>query len=178
MQRLVYLVFSMVFLVSVSCKESTLSNETAIADSSGIRMDTSNQYIYDFMQAPIKDQKLRYDYGLILAPETVITIEESDESFLNNFLIKEKVKVLLATKTKSAVLDSSSFDTTIVISDSILRINTDYKLNISPISASGYRFQECLSTEDIDYMLSEKERLKAFNWDNQRLVFNLANENN
>ena len=179
MQRLAYLVFFIVFFVSVSCKESTLSNEKAMTDSSCIRIDTSHQYLYDFMQVVIKDQKLRYDYGLILTPETSITNEESDQSLLKNFLIEKKETVRLHTKRKPIPLDTSFTDSTQVISDSSLRICTDYKSNLPlPIFVNGNEFQKCLSTEDIDYMLSEKERWKDFNWDNQRLGFNLANEKN
>jgi hypothetical protein len=56
-------------------------------------IDTTNQYIYDFMKVVIADQKLDLSYGLTIDPEQGCDLSQDDKTFLKSLLIeKSKAK--------------------------------------------------------------------------------------
>lgn len=62
-------------------------------DVSSSVQDTSNQYIYDFMEIVISDLKLDTKYGLDAEPETSCNLSDDDETYLQSLLIeKSKTK--------------------------------------------------------------------------------------
>lgn len=52
-------------------------------------LDTSNQYIYDFMKVVIADQKLDLSYGLTAEPEQGCDLSQDDKVFLKALLIEK-----------------------------------------------------------------------------------------
>ena len=157
----------------VKARESILVS----ADTTAITADT-NQYLYNFIKMVEKDQKLDYSYGLTLEVNSSLSSIE-DESYLYQFLQKDvkPIKKEVAKK-KPNSKDSSQTalqDTPIfVLTPREPFIITSTLSSLSP----NYIDSECLTKADINYMLAEKRRLQNFKWDNRRLGFNLANENN
>lgn len=69
--------------------DSTLKlADTLTRGKSNIR-DTSNQYIYDFMQVVIADQKLDLSYGLTIEPSRGCDLSQDDSTFLKTLLIEK-----------------------------------------------------------------------------------------
>ncbi|MGC4104700.1 hypothetical protein [Ferruginibacter sp.] len=116
-----------------------------------IKPDTTNQDIYNFMEIVINERKLNRSYGLSTEPEAGCNLSGNDKKFLRTLLI-EKPK-------KKPVIDRD-----------------DWRTMTITVDAGG--LTKCLTESDINYMLSQKQQLAAFRWDNSRLKFNTANNNN
>lgn len=123
--------------------------------------DTVNQDIYDFMKIVIADQKLDSSYGLTIEPEPGSDLSQNDKVFLKTLLI-EKPKQ----EEKADTSNWNKVDTGIWIPMPV------------PVTFHPFELEKCLTRNDINYMLSQKEALSTFKWDNTRLHFNLANNKN
>jgi hypothetical protein len=143
-------------------------------DTTPIAVDT-NQYLYDFIKIVEKDQKLNYGYGLTLEVNSTLSTTE-DESYLYKFL-KAEVKSI---KKEAQKNDTTSKDTMQIALQNtpVLTLTPGNPLINSSSLFPNHIDRECLTNTDIKYMLAEKKRLQNFRWNNQRLGFNLANENN
>ncbi len=113
-----------------------------------LKPDTANQYIYDFMQEVIRNQHLDLSFGLSEEPEPNCDLSQNDSVFLKT-LLKENT----ATQNK----------------------NND-PFYVSPISMG--ELPKCLTTDDINHMLTQKKTLNAFTWSIRRLGFNSSNNAN
>jgi len=180
-----FLKYSAFFILVVfsRCKENSTSvhvevkTDSVVTNTTSIASDT-NQYLYDFIKMVEKDQKLDYSYGLTLEVNSTLSSIE-DESYLYQFLQKDVKPIKKEMPKKKADSKDSSQtalqDTPIfVLTPREPFIITSTLSSLSP----NYIDSECLTKADINYMLAEKRRLLNFKWDNLRLGFNLANENN
>lgn len=166
-----YLLLVIITAFSVACANP--EKNSTIIEQIVSEKDTV-QYIYDFMRVVINDQKLNYGYGLTLSPESNISGDGDNDSFLNGFLIDQHLNTEIEKKSSISRNDT----TQIINSDSIYKLKIpELKISVVPLLSQGQSIQ-CLTKTDIDYILSEKERLKNFQWNNQRLGFNLKNTNN
>ena len=115
---------------------------------------TVNQDIYNFMQVVVEEQNLNFDYGIQIKPESDFGIWETDQMTFNSLISnlendkKNKMKM-----------------------DSLNWMQTSVKLN-------SHDYLQDLTKEDIAEMISQKENLKIFQWDNTKLGFNNSNKNN
>jgi hypothetical protein len=178
------IVSAIIFFVSTillaACTESSSIQEEKKSDTITFIMDTSNQYIYDFMRVVVQDQHLSYDRGLSLSPESSIDVNGNDKSFLTTLLKGEKELLDKPIVSKVVRPDTTHAfgDSTKKLSDSVILIRPpEFKYDFSG-SIIGGLYEKCLTKKDISFMLAERERLKDFIWNNQRLGFNLSNENN
>ena len=115
-----------------------------------IKNDSSYQYIYDFMQEVVKEVKLNKKFGLNRKPELSCYINENDEDFLRTLIYDGKMK--------KKIIKSSGYD--ILIEETI------------------FELPKCLTVEDIDYMLNQKDELKNFMWNPSKLGFSNSNNDN
>lgn len=106
----------------------------------------SNKDIYDFMKIIIDEQKLNLKYGIRLEPESNFNLTEPDS---------ESFKLLL-TKLESSKQKTDSLN---------------FRLDWNSLTLLSD-----LTKEDILGMISQKEDLKPFKWNNARLGFNLSNK--
>ena len=104
--------------------------------------------IYDFMQIVITDQKLQKEKGLTLEPQLSCDLSLDDKEFLKTLLI-----------------DTAKHE---IISDTSDRRNRTF----TAIDLLG----KCLTNDDIDFMLQQKNHHLSFKWDNSRLGFNSNND--
>src|SRR5688572_29206790 len=111
---------------------------------------TTNDEIYDLLQFVIADQGLDSTYGLQLDPEENCDLNKSDKEFLTDLIVDEPV-----------------IDTTIHSGKYELIITTTFELKLT----------KCLTQDDVDFMLSQKNENKSLEWDNARLGFRLENRN-
>ena len=147
------------FLASYGCNQTSPKPLTSVTDSVQYlkntsivqAQDTSNQNIYDFMKLVIADQKLNLSYGLSIDPEPGCDLSQDDKTFLKKLLIEK--------------------------SKSERQVDTgDWKTRT--ITVNLFELEKCLTKDDINYMLLQKEKLSTFKWDNSRLKFNLKNDSN
>ena len=88
MLRLINLNILVVLIALLSsCSETSSVQENVTENKLVFNTDTSNQYIYDFMQVVLKDQEINLTNGLSLEPELSIDMNGNDELFLNELLI-------------------------------------------------------------------------------------------
>lgn len=121
---------------------------------SGNKNIASSQDIYDFMKVVIKEQKLNLDYGLRIEPQSSFSIQESDQTTFNSLLSELKEK-------KREIADP--------IKNKTDSLNWFIELNSKTLLSD-------LTKEDISEMISQKERLKTFQWNNSGLGFNISNK--
>ena len=109
-----------------------------------------NQDIYDLMKYVINEHELNLDYGLALEPEPNFDSTKSDEENFKSLLAE------LESKEKTKIVDT---------------INLTFKPNSKNLLSD-------LTKSDISEMIKQKDKLKAFKWNNNKLGFNLSNKNN
>lgn len=109
-----------------------------------------NQDIYDFMKLVINEQELNLSYGLKIEPESSFDLTQSDKENFKSLLSE------LESKDKTEMTDS---------------INWTVELNSKNLLSD-------LTKQDISGMIKQKEKLKAFKWNNNQLGFNLTNKSN
>jgi hypothetical protein len=113
--------------------------------------------IYELLHFVIVDQSLNRNYGLQIEPEQNCSLNRSDEDFLRDLIVKEQATEVTP-------------DTGEIQLDSISKLMVGTKIE--------FRIPQCLTVEDVDFMLSQKSAHSNLKWDNSRLGFNLGNENN
>ncbi len=104
--------------------------------------------IYSTLEYIITEQKLNKDYGLKFIPSDRCASGKEDKEFLTGLILTTDQKDSLASSTIAIPL--------------VLDLG----------------LQKCLTKEDIDFMLSQKEINKEFQWNNSKLGFNLDNHDN
>lgn len=109
----------------------------------------SNETVYELLDFVIKDQALDKNHGLALEPELRCSLDKTDEEFL---------KDLVETPISNDTAAYSKFQLTIP--------DTFYFVQLT----------KCLSKNDVDYMIQQRDKNKDFNWDNSKLGFNLHNK--
>ncbi len=108
-----------------------------------------DQDIYDFMKFIINEQELNLSYGLTIEPESSFDLTKSDEENFKSLLSE------LESEDKTEMTDS---------------INLTFELNSKNLLSD-------LTKQDIFGMIKQKEKLKAFKWNNNGLGFDLSNKN-
>lgn len=121
------------------------SIETAPIETAPIAVDTTNKEIYDFMKEIIVSEKLDLTNRLASEPQQNCDLSESDNLYLNHFLIGAKKK-------------TDTFDP---------------KTGI--YSVTNDAFDRCLTRDDINFMLSQKNENRGFKWNTSRLGFTTDN---
>ncbi len=102
------------------------------------------------MKVIIDEQELNLNYGLRIEPEINFDLAKSDEENFKSLLS------VLEYENKNKITDS---------------LNWTYELNSENLLSE-------LTKQDISEMIKQKEKLKAFKWNNSELGFNLSNKNN
>jgi hypothetical protein len=153
--RIIVILFVFAALGCHQKTQQTNDSEPATKDSIqqqktvAAQQDTTNQDIYEFMKVVIANQNLDLSYGLSVEPEQGCDLSDDDSIFL---------KTLLPAKSKhKEKTDTGDWRT----------------MTVDP-----FELPKCLTKSDIAYMLSQKQNLSTFKWDNSRLSFNSDNKKN
>ena len=109
---------------------------------------TSNLDIYEFMKVVIQEQNLNLNHGISLKPEPNFDLTESDATNFNLLLVE-----LESNEKKNDTLNRS-------------------------VDFNALTLLSSLNKEDISEMISQKENLEKFQWNNENLEFNLSNNKN
>jgi hypothetical protein len=109
----------------------------------------SDKEIYDFMQVLINEQKINTDKGLSIDPGDRCNVFQDDSAFLQTLLI-----------------DTTTHETA--------NDTTDWQARSEVFTPTGFgQLDKCLSKEDIDFMLEQKNNHLNFKWDNSKLKLDI-----
>ena len=144
-----------------------------------------NVEIYTLLQELIRNRVLDTSYGLSLKPESTCGLEQNEFKNLRKYLKIKTTEVNNSPKNKIIISEKYSGKLLPVQSDSTtkeIKINPviiPHPLNFQmPITLTVHMEEQCLTNEDIKYMLSSKPNPNVFRWDNSRLGFDLDNHKN
>jgi hypothetical protein len=137
----------LVILAALFGCSQTPKSDPGIPVSNQMPVDTSDKEIYDFMKELISEEHLSLVNGLETVPQANCNLLKPDEEYLNNFLIGSN-------KNRNSLEQSSG-----------------------KFSNTFDQFDRCLSKEDINFMLNQKNAHRTFKWNNYRLGFNKENRN-
>jgi hypothetical protein len=107
--------------------------------------------IYSILEYIIAERKLSKDYGINIEPADRCDPGKDDREFLTG--------LISATEPKDSLVDSGHL---------IIKIPLGYDFGLP----------KCLTKENVDFMLHQKEMNKGFKWNNSKLGFNLDNHDN
>lgn len=145
--------------------------EKPVDISKSVQIDNSNRFIYEFMRIVIADQKLNFNYGLELTPESNCSMGY-DSIYLQTLLIVPPKKPVQRPAEYKTEIDSSSKGNHKL---TFKKLNVVSTITLEPISME---LKNCLTKEDIEHMLSQKAKYTSFKWDNSKLRFDEANDKN
>src|SRR5687767_12142749 len=101
------LIIGLTFLLFGCGQVDKTSHENSVDNSPPVSVDNSNQFIYDFMQIVIADQKLDFSYGIELTPEKNCSMSD-DSIYLQTLLIIPPKKPVQRPAEYKAEIDTSS----------------------------------------------------------------------
>jgi hypothetical protein len=165
------LIIGLTFLL-FGCGQSDKTNsEPIVYTDKSKTADNNNQFIYDFMQIVIADQKLDLSNGLQIDAETSCNLSD-DSTFLQTLLIDTVKTVTQKTEKRSSKQNQPTGDTNLSVT----------KLKLSPLPSYTFvpivyspGLSKCLTKADIRSMLNQKINFSDFKWDNNRLGFDTTN---
>lgn len=136
-------------LCLTNCDKGTKTDQGRLFDQADGQITAVD--IYSTINYIITEQKLNKDYGLKIVPADQWDLSKEDKEFLTGLILTKEQK------------DS---------------LGGNRKLSITVPLIHDLGLQKCLTKEDADFMLSQKETNKDFQWDNSKLGFNLDNHDN
>jgi hypothetical protein len=164
----------MLLIVTFSCnqrKDVTHNSTHANADTSTVPIqpstDTtvygvSESELYAFMQFVVQEQKLNVTYGL----NPILDVEE-DTTFFQS---------LLETQPKEVAVNSGY--STDSVREGKLRLEGELKMNFPAMSLSSRDLLPRLQAKDLPFIRLQQKRYSSFQWNLNRLKFNLNNRTN
>jgi hypothetical protein len=139
----------LIVLCLTNCDKGTKTDQGRTSDKAEGQITEVD--IYSTINYIITEQRLNKDYGLKIVPADQCDLSKEDKEFLTGLIFPEEQE------------DS-------------LGDNNNFSITVPLVHDLG--LQKCLTKEDVDFMLSQKETNKDFQWDNSKLGFNLDNHEN
>ncbi|NQY05971.1 MAG: hypothetical protein HRT68_07145, partial [Flavobacteriaceae bacterium] len=118
------------------------------------------QYIYDFLKIALEDRRMSLDVDLSETPQENLSRDMNDAHYLNQLIIEKKP---IKNKKETRIVESDSVEG----EHDILSLLKEVKIDFT-------KPQKCLTKDDVEEMLFEKERLDFFQWDNSFEKLNIS----